>query len=157
MVVNRNDVEIAGQDILYGQIAKFSIANSLLDGELVDPEACKIIFKSDTDANGLPWQSGCLNIEQTETKSKGKLTIDSKGNIVYVPNGNWHGADKFNIRVITTITRLNDPSNYYIDIPTTIVQDPPNNFQNKTVNVGSMDFGWILMVFGLIGLRRFKS
>lgn len=157
LVVNRNDVEIAGQDILYGQIAKFSIANSLLDGELVDPEACKIIFKSDTDANGLPWQSGCLNIEQTETKSKGKLTIDSKGNIVYVPNGNWHGADKFNIRVITTITRLNDPSNYYIDIPTTIVQDPPNNFQNKTVNVGSMDFGWILMVFGLIGFRRFKS
>lgn len=157
LVVNRNDVQIAGQDILYGQTAKFSIADSLLDGELVAPEACKAIFKRDTDANGLPWQPGCLEVEQTETKSKGKLTLDSKGNVVYVPNGNWHGADKFNIRVMTSITRLNDPSNYYIDIPTTIVQDPPNNFQSRTVNVGSMDFGWILIIFGLIGFRRFKS
>jgi rhombotarget A family protien len=157
LVVNRSDVQIAGQDILYGQTAKFSIANSLLDGELVTPEACKAIFKRDTDAKGLPWQPGCLEVEQTETISKGRLTLDSKGNVIYVPNANWHGADKFNIRIITTITRLNDSSNYYIDIPTTIVQDPPNNFQSRTVNVGSMDFGWILMIFGLIGFRRFKS
>lgn len=157
LVVNRSDVQIAGQDILYGQTAKFSIANSLLDGELVTPETCKVIFKSETDKNGHPWQSGCLEVEQTETRSKGTLTLDSKGNVIYLPNGNWHGADKFNIRVMTTITRFNDPSNYYIDIPTTIVQDPPNNFQSRTVNVGSMNLGWILMMLGLIGFRRFKS
>nr|MBP7899805.1 GlyGly-CTERM sorting domain-containing protein [Acinetobacter sp.] len=59
----------------------------------------------------------------------------------------------------TTTTRLNDVSNYYIEIPTTIVQDPPNNFKSKTVNVsgGSMGFGAIFMLLGLVGIRRFKS
>ena len=52
-----------------------------------------------------------------------------------------------------------DVSNYYIEIPTTIVQDPPNNFKSKTVNVsgGSMGFAAIFMLLGLVGIRRFKS
>ncbi|AWA48467.1 GlyGly-CTERM sorting domain-containing protein [Acinetobacter junii] len=50
-------------------------------------------------------------------------------------------------------------SNYYITIPTTIVQDPPNNFESKTVNVsgGSLGLTSILMLLGLIGFRRFKA
>ena len=150
---------IAGQDILYGEIAKFSIADSLLDGELLDPESCKVVLQQETDKNGQPWQPGCLEIVQTQTPSKGKLTLDQDGNVVYVPNGDWHGADKFNMRIMTTTTRFNDVSNYYITIPTTIVQDPPNNFKSKTVNVsgGSMGFAAIFMLLGLFGIRRFKS
>ncbi len=157
LVVNRADIPVAGQDILYGQVAKFSIADSLLDGELLDPASCeKVLGKR---ADNQPWQPGCLDIQQTQTPSKGKLTIDQAGNITYVPNGNWHGADKFNMRIMTTTTRFNDVSNYYITIPTTIVQDPPDNFKSKTVNVGGGSFGMgaILALFGLIGLRRFKS
>ncbi|MEE9902865.1 rhombotarget A [Acinetobacter haemolyticus] len=159
LVVNRGDVQIAGQDIFYGQIAKFSIAKSLLDGELLDPKVCKELLKTDTDSKGKPWQPGCLDVEQIQTVSKGTVTIDQVGNITYVPNSNWHGADIFKLRVITTITRFNDISNNYIEIPTTIVQDPKNNFKSKTVNVGggSIGFGAIIMLFGLIGLRRFKS
>ena len=37
LVINRGYIPIVGQDILYGEIAKFSIADSLLDGELLDP------------------------------------------------------------------------------------------------------------------------
>ncbi|QXR26838.1 GlyGly-CTERM sorting domain-containing protein [Acinetobacter junii] len=50
-------------------------------------------------------------------------------------------------------------ANYYITIPTTIVQDPPNNFESKTVNVsgGSLGLTSILMLLGLIGFRRFKA
>ncbi|ENW04286.1 rhombotarget A [Acinetobacter beijerinckii] len=159
LVVNRADVPIAGQDILYGQQAKFSISDSLLDGELLDPESCKTVLNADLDKNGKPWQPGCLEIQQTQTVSKGKLTIDQDGNVVYIPSSNWHGADKFNMRVMTTTTRFNDMSNYYITIPTTIVQDPPNNFQSKTVNTGGGSFGIgiILGLLSLIGLRRFKS
>lgn len=100
-----------------------------------------------------------MEIQQTQTVSKGKLTIDQDGNVVYVPNSDWHGADKFNMRIMTTTTRFNDMSNYYITIPTTIVQDPPNNFQSKTVNTGGGSFGIsiILGLLSLIGLRRFKS
>ncbi|ENW95656.1 rhombotarget A [Acinetobacter sp. NIPH 298] len=159
LIVNRSDVQIAGQDIFYSQVAKFSIANSLLDGELLDPEACKSILKSETNSKGQPWLPGCLEIEQTDTISKGRLTLDQKGNVTYVPNGNWHGADKFNMRVITTTTRFNDVSTQYVDIPTTIVQGPENTFKSKKVNVsgGSVGFSVILMLLGLIGLRRFKS
>lgn len=157
LVINRAEVPIAGEDILYGQIAKFSIADSLLDGELLDPTSCEKVLGKRSD--GQPWQPGCLDIQQRQTPSKGKLTIDQQGNITYVPNGNWHGSDEFNMRVMTTTTRFNDVSNYYITIPTTIVQAPPNNFQSKTVNVGGGSFGIgaIFALFGLLGLRRFKS
>ncbi|MFK4205576.1 rhombotarget A [Acinetobacter junii] len=157
LVINRSEVPIAGQDILYGQIAKFNISESLLDGELLDSASCERILGKRSD--GQTWQPGCLEVQQTLTPSKGKLTIDQFGNVVYTPNSNWHGADKFNLRIITTTTRFNDVSNYYITIPTTIVQDPPNNFESKTVNVsgGSLGLTSILMLLGLIGFRRFKA
>ncbi|MDA3507698.1 rhombotarget A [Acinetobacter junii] len=157
LVINRSEVPIAGQDILYGQIAKFNISESLLDGELLDSASCERILGKRSD--GQTWQPGCLEVQQTLTPSKGKLTIDQFGNVVYTPNSNWHGADKFNSRIITTTTRFNDVSNYYITIPTTIVQDPPNNFESKTVNVsgGSLGLTSILMLLGLIGFRRFKA
>lgn len=157
LVINRSEVPIAGQDILYGQIAKFNISESLLDGELLDSASCERILGKRAD--GQTWQPGCLEVQQTLTPSKGKLTIDQFGNVVYTPNSNSHGADKFNLRIITTTTRFNDVSNYYITIPTTIVQDPPNNFESKTVNVsgGSLGLTSILMLLGLIGFRRFKA
>ncbi|ENV67742.1 signal peptide [Acinetobacter junii] len=157
LVINRSEVPIAGQDILYGQIAKFNISESLLDGELLDSASCERILGKRSD--GQTWQPGCLEVQQTLKPSKGKLTIDQFGNVVYTPNSNWHGADKFNLRIITTTTRFNDVSNYYITIPTTIVQDPPNNFESKTVNVsgGSLGLTSILMLLGLIGFRRFKA
>lgn len=157
LVINRSEVPIAGQDILYGQIAKFNISESLLDGELLDSASCERILGKRSD--GQTWQPGCLEVQQTLTPSKGKLTIDQFGNVVYTPNSNWHGADKFNLRIITTTTRFNDVSNYYITIPTTIVQDPPSNFESKTVNVsgGSLGLTSILMLLGLIGFRRFKA
>ncbi|USA47658.1 rhombotarget A [Acinetobacter sp. C26M] len=159
LMVDRSDIQIAGQDILYGQIAKFSIAANLQDGELLDPESCKVILKRETNSKGQPWQPGCLEIVQTQTPSKGKLTIDQDGNVTYVPDGDWHGADKFNLRIMTTTTRFNDESNYYITVPTTIVQDPPNNFPSKTVKVsgGSLGAGAIFVLLGLVRLRRFKS
>ena len=159
LIADRGNISIVGQDILYGQVAKFSIADDLLDGELLDPESCKTILNMEKDKDGQPWQPGCLEIVQTQTPSKGKLTLDQDGNVIYTPNGNWHGADKFNMRIITTTTRFNDVSNYYVTIPTTIVQDPPNNFESKTVNVGggSIGFSAIFILLGLIGLRRNKA
>ncbi|USA55162.1 rhombotarget A [Acinetobacter sp. C32I] len=155
LIVNRGEIPIVGQDILYGQVAKFSIADSLLDGELLDPATCEAQLGKRSD--GQPWKVGCLEVVQTQTPSKGKTSIDQDGNVTYVPDSDWHGADKFNLRVMTTTTRFNDVSNYFIDIPATIVQDPPNTFKSKTVSTGSFGMGAILMLLGLVGLRRFKS
>lgn len=157
LVVDRSNIPIAGQDIFFNDIAKFNISESLVDGELLDPATCEKVLGKRSD--GQAWQFGCLEVVQNQTPSKGTLTLDQDGNVTYVPYSNWHGADIFKMRIVTTTTRFNDISNNYIEIPTTIVQDPKNNFKSKTVNVGggSIGFGAIIMLLGLIGLRRFKS
>ncbi|MCH7392998.1 rhombotarget A [Acinetobacter dispersus] len=156
LLIDRNNIPTNGMDLLYNQIAKFSIVDSLADGELLDPASCEAKLGKRTD--GQPWQPGCLEIVQNlHIPSKGKLTLDQDGNVTYVPYSNWHGQDMFKLRVMTTITRFNDATSYYIDIPTNIDQAPPNDFQSKTVNVGSFGVGAILMLLGLVGIRRFKS
>ena len=157
LVVDRSNISVAGMDIRVKQVANFNIANNLLDGELLDPATCEQLLGKRSD--GQAWRYGCLDIVQNQTPSKGKITIDQDGNVTYVPDSDWHGADMFKMRIMTTITRFNNATNYYIEIPTNIVQDPPDTFQSKTVNVsgGSFGFGAIFTLLGLLGLRRFKS
>ena len=155
--LDRTDVPIAGEDILYGDVAKFSIMDSLADGELLDPKTCEQELGQRSDKQA--WQYGCLEVIQDNDtpKSKGTTTIDANGNITYTPSSNWHGADIFKLRVMTTATRLNDDlANRYLEVPTKIVQDPPDNFKSKTVSTGSFGISAILMLLGLIGLRRFN-
>lgn len=149
-----------GQDILFGQIAKdMSVSDKLQDGELVTPAQCQVIFGSALDAKGQPWQPGCLKIEQTNTPSKGRVTITQDGQVTYTPNGNWDGSDEFKILVVSSTTRFTDSSNVYISIPTKIVQRPPNNFSDYKVKVsgGALGFGSLVILAGLIGFRRYKK
>ena len=100
-----------------------------------------------------------MKIVQTNTPSKGTTRITQEGEISYVPNGNWHGADEFKILVVTTTTRFNDSSNPYIEIPTKVVQSPENNFEDYKVKTSGGGFGWggLTVLLGLIALRRFKK
>lgn len=158
LVIDADSISPVGQDILYGETAKFSIADQLADGELLPASECESLLGKRDD--GKAWQAGCLQIVQTNTPSKGTLTLDQEGNVTYVPNGNWHGSDEFKLRVMTTITRFSDSiGNRYIDIPGKIVQDPPNDFESKKVKTGGGSFGYgmLIALLGLVGLRRFKK
>ncbi|WNY30950.1 rhombotarget A [Acinetobacter calcoaceticus] len=157
LTINRDDISTHGQDIKYGEIAKFNIADVVGDGELVSPQTCEKMFGKRTD--GKAWQPGCMKVVQTSTSSKGTLSIDTQGNLAYVPNGNWHGADVFNLLVVTTTTRFNDAADVYLTVPVQIVQDPPSGIEDKSVSTGggSVGGGLILGLFGLIALRRLKS
>ncbi|WP_080649426.1 rhombotarget A [Acinetobacter pittii] len=158
LITNRDDISTHGQDIKYGEIAKFNIADVVSDGELVSPQTCEKMFGKRTD--GQAWQSGCMKIIQTSTPSKGTLSIDAQGNLTYVPNGNWHGADVFNLLVVTTTTRFNNAADVYLTIPVQIVQDPPSGIEDKSVSAGgggSVGGGLVFGLFGLIALRRLKS
>lgn len=154
LVVDRSSSSSIGKDIFYGEIAKLSIADQLVDGELVTPSQCQVLFGN--RPNGESWQPGCLKIEQTNTPSKGKLTLSQDGEIVYTPNGNWQGADEFKILVVTTTTRLNESSNPYIEIQTKIVQDPPDTFQDSKVKTsgGSLGTYTAIGLLLLMTLRR---
>lgn len=156
--INRDDISTHGQDIKYGEIAKFNISDVVGDGELVSPQTCEKMFGKRTD--GKTWQAGCMKVVQTSTPSKGTLTIDNQGNLTYVPNGNWHGADVFNLLVVTTTTRFNNAADVYLTVPVQIVQDPLSGIEDKSVSTGgggSVGGGLVLGLFGLIALRRLKS
>ena len=158
LVINTTDVTTVGQDILYGETAKFSIADQLQDGELVSVEKCKQIFNRELDDNGKPWQIGCLKVIQTNTPSKGTMSINQAGDIVYTPNSRWQGSDEFKINVVTSTTSFNKSDNPYITIPARIVQRKPDDFKNSKVKTsgGSLGFLSIIGLVGLAGYRRIK-
>ena len=155
--VDLNTIELVGADILYKDVAKMSIRDQLVDGELITPAQCQKLFGSEP-TSGI-WQPGCLKIVQTNSTSKGKLTLTQDGDISYQPNGDWHGSDQFNILVITTTTYFSDSLNKYIQIKTNVVQDPPDTYKDYSVKTsgGSFGFAGLMVLLGLITLRRNKK
>lgn len=148
--------QLTGQDLKAGEIAKFSIAKFLGDSDLVPKEECNSIIGKNPDNK--PWQDGCLRIVQTKTPSKGSTQIDIHGNLVYTPDSAWHGADIFEVQVVTSSTRFN-VSKPYLPITTQIVQEPDNKFEDKTVKTsgGSLGVLGILGLLSLISLRGLRK
>ncbi|MFW1858152.1 rhombotarget A [Acinetobacter defluvii] len=157
LFVDTSTNSTVGEDILYGETAKFSIADQLQDGELVTPAQCTALFGKPSD--GSVWKPGCLKIVQTNTPSKGVLNMTQEGDATYIPNGNWHGSDEFQIKVVTSTTYFSDNTEPYIAINSRIVQAPPNTFEHKQVKTSGGATGIIALftLFGLIGLRRTKK
>lgn len=145
-----------GDDIKPGQTAKFNILQYLGDSDLIPKEQCDaVVGKNPT---GAAWQDGCLVIKQTQTVSKGKTTLNLNGDLEYIPNGAWHGADIFELQVVTSSTRYN-PANKYISAEVRIYQEPDNDIDSKSVKTSGGAFGLygLMGLFGLIGLRRLKK
>lgn len=155
--VDRESSSLIGSDILFGETAKMSIADQLVDGELIKPNLCQSLFGK--EPNGNAWQPGCMKIVQNNTPSKGRTVLNQDGDVTYTPNGNWDGADLFKILVVTTTTRFGDSVNPYIEIETNIVQRPPNDFKDYKVKTsgGSFGLGILTLLLGIIGLRRLKQ
>ena len=151
LLVSPENVDRVGQDLLYGQTATLDISNNLADGQLLPAADCKAALGTDKDPNGQPWKDGCLRVEQSLSTptSKGSLILKADGSLTYAPNGNWHGLDDFNLRVVTTASRFSDAiSDRDILIPVRIVQSPPNDFVSKEVKVKGGAIGG----FGVLGL-----
>lgn len=159
LVVDQTTASLVGQDIFYGEVAKFTLADQLQDGDLITPTQCKTLMGSELDPQGKAWLPGCLKIVQTNTPSKGSLNITQEGDITYTPNGNWHGSDEFNILVVTTTTRFNDSKNPYIEVSARVAQNPPNTFEDKKIKTsgGGTGIFALLGLIGLVGCRRFKK
>lgn len=158
LTVSSDSVSTVGDDLIYGQTATFKLPDQLSDGDLLTPEQCQTLLGD--NPTGKPWQAGCAKITQRNaTPSKGTTTISQDGTITYVPNGNWHGSDEFDLQVITTTMRFNDSKSPYITVPVNIVQAPPNDFENKSVKTsgGSVGISALSILFGLIALRRYKA
>lgn len=150
-------ISLIGDDINYGEVAKMSVAELLGDGELLPKDQCEALLGA--NPTGEAWQAGCLQVIPTTTQPKGRVTIDEEGNIQYTPNGNWHGADIFKIRLVTTTTRFNDSQNPYLEIKVQVTQAPAGQMESSKVETsgGSAGILSLLGLLGLIGLRRYKK
>ena len=149
-------VRLVGQDIRAGQVAKFNIMAHLGDSDLIPKAECKALVGE--HPNGEAWQDGCLKVVQTQTVSKGKTALDRLGNVIYTPNSAWHGADIFEIQVITSSTRFNK-NKPYLAITAQIVQAPENKMDDESVKTsgGSWGFAGLFTLLCLLGLRRLRQ
>lgn len=153
------NTSLVGQDLILGGVAKINIADKLGDSDLIPKEECEALKdKLDEKALGESWQAGCMQVIQVKTPSKGKLTIDEAGNLVYIPQGSWAGADIFKIRLVTSTTRFHK-TNPYLEINVQIVQQPKNDMESSKVSTSGGSFGFfsLFTILGLVGLRRYKN
>lgn len=147
-------------DMLYGQgTARIDLSGRssqnksedvLGDGELIPADQCSTVYPGAAVPTG-GWLNGC--VQYITAPQKGSLYIDNLTNeLVYSPNGLWHGEDRFSYNITTTTTRfaeaLNDQS---ITVFTRISQAPDSHFPSYKANMGSGAAG-IWSVLGLMGL-----
>lgn len=147
-----------GQDIKYNQIAEIDLTDSLGDGQLWPKESCNEVFADlPNPPQRTDWQPGCLQFVEGQEAKKGSLILDENALLKYSPFKNFHGSDDFSIKVVTTTSRfsqgVNDRS---ITLPGRIVQEPENNFENKSVNIsgGGTGVAALLGMLGLVWMRR---
>ncbi|RZA09349.1 MAG: rhombotarget A [Moraxellaceae bacterium] len=152
------DPQRIGQDIKYNQVSEIDLTDNLGDGQLWPKEECDAVFKDlpnpPVNAN---WQDGCLQFTPGQAPKKGTFTLSADALLKYVPFKNFHGSDNFSIQLVTTTSRFSEGSNdRTLTLPGTIVQEPDNNFENKSVNTsgGSTGLLGLLGMLGLIGIRR---
>lgn len=95
------------------------------------------------DVAGCPWVE--------EAPSRGAVTFASEGNYLYTPRRDFHGFDRFRMRVVTTLSRLNDqPALRSRLVSAQVVVEPDTTMQSSKLS-GSVD-SWGLLLLGLLGL-----
>jgi len=149
-------VSLVGEDIRTGGQAKMSVADLLGDSDLIPKEQCNAILGP--HPSGEAWQAGCIQVVQTVTQSKGTLKIDEEGNLVYTPNGGWHGTDIFKIRLVTTSTRFNQ-NIPYMEINVQVRQEPENHMESDKIKTsgGALGMFSLFTLLALVGLRRYTK
>ncbi|ONG41637.1 rhombotarget A [Alkanindiges hydrocarboniclasticus] len=147
-----------GQDIKYNQIAEIDLTDSLGDGQLWPKESCNQVFEDlDNPPVRNDWQPGCLQFLQGKEAKKGSLILDENALLKYTPFKNFHGSDDFSIKVVTTTSRFSEGVNdRSVTLRGTVVQEPENDFQNKSVKTsgGSTGIISLLGMLSLVWIRR---
>ncbi len=147
-----------GQDIKYDQTAEIDLTDNLGDGQLWPKELCNDVFKDmEVPLVRDDWQEGCLQYVAGKEARKGSLVLSEQALLKYTPFRNFHGSDDFSIRVVTTTSRFSEGVNdRTITLRGTVVQEPENDFKDKSVKTsgGSTGIISLLGMLGLVWIRR---
>lgn len=149
---------LSGGNIYFGQTYKQSLGDNLLDEELLEPAYCPASPPGDP-AKVVPGSyrmnvPGCPWLEKAP--KKGTVTfgaVGTDGLYYYHPSSDFHGFDRFLVRIITSTSRLNDdPADQSRLIDAQVVVEPPKGISESSV--GSFDVIGVFLL-GLLGIRRF--
>lgn len=141
-----------GKDIRFGETAEIDLTDFLGDGELWPKSNCNDVYGVNALPAGEVWQEGCMRFVQGKEATKGELVINNDGLLKYKSFRDYHGSDSFSVDVVTTTTRFNqDPAFRSLTLRGSIVQEPGDSFQNKSVKTSGGAIG-VLGIFGLLSL-----
>lgn len=140
----------SGGDIRYGQTFT-SASYNLGDEELMDPTvspcpASARTLAADAGKLGCPWLE--------KAPARGTVVFGADGTYTYRPSSNFHGFDRFTIRVVTTVSRLNStPDSQSRIINGQVIVEPPGGISSQSL--GGALGGWeLLLLGGMVTLLR---
>lgn len=137
----------SGDVITYGQTYTPE-AYALGDEELVDPSVSGCPAQTqliDINKMGCPW------LEKAPVR--GTVTFNQDGTYTYKPNSDFHGFDRFTIRVVTTLSRLNSaPDSRSRVISAQVIVEPTSGIGSSSLG-GAFDWE-VMLLGGLLGFVR---
>lgn len=138
---------LSGDAISYGQTYTEALDSNLDDETLFLPSATRpcpafaLTDPADVLVPGCPWI--------TVQPSKGRVVFNADGSYTYIPNGNFHGFDRFSFRVVTTLSKLNsDVDQQSRLVNAQIIMEPSNGISAYSTS-GSADIWYLLLLSGL--------
>lgn len=142
-------VVTSGDVITYGQTYTPK-DYALGDEELADPSVSTCPAQTqlaDINKMGCPWLE--------KAPARGTVTFNQDGTYTYKPNSDFHGFDRFTIRVVTTLSRLNSaPDTQSRVISAQVIVEPTSGISSSSLG-GAPD--WEVMILGgLLGLLRLR-
>lgn len=144
----------SGGTISYGQTYTQSLADDLSDEELLPAVLCPVAPPADpakvvagsyrSDVPGCPWvEVGA---------QRGTVLFNTDGTYSYHPSYDFHGFDRFYIRVITTLSQLNSlQADQSRPVSAQIIVEPSTGIANSKLG-GAVD-GWSLLLLSVLGLK----
>lgn len=161
------DTVSLGDVITYGEVQRQFFSDGLEDEELFNPalvaggcpatpptvSAYSEYARSDSlNIMGCPW---------VETPpGRGSVIFNADGSYTYTPASNFHGFDRFTVRVLTPFSRLApDVTDQSRLIQVTVIVEPPSGISSSSLG-GAVE-AWELLMLAVAGLvysrRRGKS
>lgn len=138
-----------GDDIVFGQIKRFSPIVNLADAELLPASYCASVLGAGDYLNG------CIKL--TDFPKHGVVQFDPlNADILYsTTNPNFHGFDKFSYSIVTTLSRFSDAINdRTLTTNVKVVSEPSGSASSKALDSGSMNIFSLLILSSFFAVWR---
>lgn len=139
-----------GDDIVYGQLKRFSPLSNIGDAELLPAEYCPSILGGTKEQ----YLAGCIKLITNPLRGIVKFDNTTSDLIYSTTNPEFHGFDKFSYGVITTLSRFNDAINDKIlTTNVKVVSEPPGSPPSKSLDSGANSL-FSLLILGFLAFWR---